>query len=142
MDQSVLMSGHQKREFAAHVLHWHSNVSLTDLVQGLSTLWQCPKLNPCVPSSRDDNRVATARRVDQTVDIFNGLLVRAHVHDLIGLQVEALYRVVCAGQKDSHRVDLPAHSKDRAVDLLRTLLLHLGGRRTNPVILVLDLEHD
>ena len=58
------------------------------------------------------------------------------------VQVKALYCIIGAGEEDSALIRLPSHSQDGHLDISVDKLLYMGWLRVQPIILVVDSEHE
>ena len=76
MDKSILMSCHEEWKLATHVMHWHCNICLSNLLQHPRSL-PSPELDSRIPSSSDNNWAIISWEY-KTGHIFDWLLMLAN----------------------------------------------------------------
>ena len=94
----------KQRELTAHVVDWLSKIGLSNLIELGRTL-PCPEFHSRVPSPTHNHRGIV---LDEVIEIFDGLSVRAHSGNLIRGKIPLFYIIVGACKKYRWLIDAPA----------------------------------
>ena len=98
VDESILMSCHKEWKRTTHVVHWHCDVRLANLLEHGWALPR-PELDSSIPASRNYHRAVVCGE-HKTGNIFDRLLMLANLSDaIVGLiEVPLLYAIVGTGK--------------------------------------------
>lgn len=110
MDVAVLMGGHKQRPGVGHVMNWHRDIRLADLLE-LHRVSPDPELDARVPSSTDYKCVLGCR-VDDAEDILHWLGMGTNYADLVRVKVPFVNVIVRARKQNARLVELPAQAQN------------------------------